>query len=588
MALGSSGKPHKYHDFYSRSGKREDKWPLWLAVALVCLMTVWIGWPLFTSQLLVGHDSRAAFIRVLGMQEYFGSGQIFVRWFPDLNWGHGGPMFNFYPPLFYFIASALSAVLGNPSLAVNLTLLALWFLSGVTMFFLVRHYWGGWAGLVSAAAYIFAPYHVVDVYTRGAYAEFAAFTLLPFILLALTRLTETLKASWFLSVALSTAALFLAHNATCLMFMPFVVLYGLMLLITTRSSRWKSGWLMAVSLALGALMAAFFWVPALTETAFIRTDFLVHGRYYYWKNFLDWTAVLNPPWPLPAGQRFSFDGIYFDIGGWQVLLAAATIIMLARSRRARLEKGKLLFFLAVAVLSFLMVLPLSRPVWESLPMIHFVQLPWRYLVLATLGLSVLAGGWLAVVFDRRAKAAGTFLCILLLGLSGTLTTSPPPMERAPAATPQQQIFSTFLIGEGERTPRWIARPPARPALEKVVLAGGQIRMAKFVSPSRVEHTFLVQAAVPSVLVANIFYYPGWHVYIDGKETRIEPDPVHGRIFFTVPPGEHSVRIKLEQTPVQFWSIVISWAAFVALLGSAWSLKRLGIGCIKIGIKNSTC
>ena len=31
-----------------------------------------------------------------------------------------------------------------------------------------------------------------------------------------------------------------------------------------------------------------------------------------------------------------------------------------------------------------------------------------------------------------------------------------------------------------------------------------------------------------------------------------------------------------QTPAQFWSIVISWAAFVALLGSAWSLKRRSI------------
>lgn len=546
---------------------------LCLSVLVISFFTTSVALPLFSSQLIVGHDSMAAYIRVLGMREYLGSGQLFVRWFPDLNWGYGGPMFNFYPPLFYFIAVAVSFLVGQPALAINITLIFFWFLSGVSIFLLVRHYWGGWAGIVSAAAYIYAPFHAVDVYTRGAYAEFASFALFPLILLSFSRLAETQSLFWFIAAAFSVAALFLTHFATCLMFIPFAFLYSILIVVSCESKRWKVAVLIGAALFAGASLVAFYWVPALAETSAIRLDFLIYGRYYFWKNFLEWSAVWSLPWPLFRQNRFSFDGIFFDVGGWHVLLAFLTMAFFMSRSRERKEILRLTFFFVLTVVSLFMVLPQSRFVWDGLPFIHPIQMPWRYLVLTAFGLSVLAGGWVRMVPGLNMRAWGVLVVIVMLGVSALMTTSWPKKESAGTSEPQKQLFSTLLIGEGERTPRWIVRPPTVPAIERVSVEYGQVTLGEVRSLSKVEYEFSVKAASPALLAANIFYYPGWSVYIDEKEAEISPEPISGRIIFWVPYGEHKIRIKLGLTTVQFWSIVVSWSAVFLLLVSALFWKR---------------
>ncbi|NTV29330.1 MAG: hypothetical protein HGA80_04535 [Candidatus Omnitrophica bacterium] len=518
---------------------------------------------------MAGHDARAAFIRVLGMWEYFGSGQLFVRWFPDLNWGYGGPVFNFYPPLFYFIAAAANVVLGHPALAINLTLFFLWWLSGVSMFFFIRNYWGGWAGLVSAVAYVYVPYHAVDVYTRGAYAEFTAFPLLPLILLSISKLSQTRRAAWLFMLAFSVAGLFLAHNATCLMFMPFVLLYGMIVVARTKVSRLRSGFMVLAGLVLGSGMAAFFWMPALLEKAALRTDFLLHGRYDFWKNFLDLSALFS--WPLlPSSSSANhFDGIDFHIGGWHLMLAAWTILVLTVRPRKWSIVWPAVFFCLMASLALFMNLAWSRPVWDKLSLLHFLQFPWRFLVLVSFAISALAGVWLTALPSRKLKSLSAAFIVVLLVISGMHSVRLPVKEAVSAVPRNTQIFTSLFVGEGEYTPRWIMRPPAGPALERIALAMGQARVAQVSAPSKVESVFAVQASSPAILVANVFYFPGWHVYVDGKDSAITADPINGRIVFPVVPGEHRVRIKLELTKVQFWSIVISWAALVILLCCVW-------------------
>jgi uncharacterized membrane protein len=62
-------------------------------------------------------------------------------------------------------------------------LILLWFLAAWGMYLLGKKIWNeSMAGFLSSLVYIFSPYYVQDIYIRGAYAEFAAFSFFPWII----------------------------------------------------------------------------------------------------------------------------------------------------------------------------------------------------------------------------------------------------------------------------------------------------------------------------------------------------------------------------------------------------------------------
>ncbi len=54
-------------------------------------------------------------------------------------------------------------------------------LSAIFMYLLAKEIFGEIGGIISSVAYIFAPYHSVDIYVRGAFPEFWSFVFLPLI-----------------------------------------------------------------------------------------------------------------------------------------------------------------------------------------------------------------------------------------------------------------------------------------------------------------------------------------------------------------------------------------------------------------------
>lgn len=80
--------------------------------------------PLLRSKVIAGHDSGYHFTRVQLFSEALKQGQFPVRWTEGPGPGLSHPLFQFYPPLFYYPAAGLMA-LGIPYVtAVYLTLAA--------------------------------------------------------------------------------------------------------------------------------------------------------------------------------------------------------------------------------------------------------------------------------------------------------------------------------------------------------------------------------------------------------------------------------------------------------------------------------
>ncbi|HNV24162.1 MAG TPA: YfhO family protein, partial [Candidatus Omnitrophota bacterium] len=98
--------------------------------------------------------------------------------------------------------------------------------------------------------------------------------------------------------------------------------------------------------------------------------------------------------------------------------------------------------------------------------------------------------------------------------------------------------------------------------------------------SSVKYFFEVHAYKDSILCFHTFYFPGWRVFVDGKETPIDPDNESGLIVFKVPSGKHKVIIHFGLSSVRLAGILISIASlaflfFLIFFKKIWG-KRISV------------
>ena len=159
----------------------------WRLNTAYCLLITALGLPLITPLLrwtavACTHDGHLHYHRVAAMAHAWGNGIYLTRWLPDLAFGYG------YPFFVYREAAPLYAVLlpnlaGLPLPAASNLFYALTILAaGVFMALWVRDVLGPRAALVSAVAYMAAPYVLVDALVRGNSPESLALPLFPFLL----------------------------------------------------------------------------------------------------------------------------------------------------------------------------------------------------------------------------------------------------------------------------------------------------------------------------------------------------------------------------------------------------------------------
>ena len=298
-------------------------WPWLVAVLLIGLAA---AWPAVSQPGLLntrgGGDSPFLLQRLHQLTAALADGHFPVRWMPDANYGYGYPFYNYYAPLSIYVAAAFRFLGFSFVRAIHLAQLAGFATAGLGMFYLGRRWWGSrWAGLLAAAAYTVAPFHMVNVYVRGdSLAEFWAMAFFPLILLAADRLVGATTDRRLSIFALAYAALILSHNISALIFSPFLVLYLVMRVagqVTANRRRMTVGeeqgekrtageeihlasdkrrttnvdsslvTTLAVvgGLLLAFALAAWFFVPALVEQDLAQLGPVTEGYFHYSNHF---------------------------------------------------------------------------------------------------------------------------------------------------------------------------------------------------------------------------------------------------------------------------------------------------------------
>lgn len=512
----------------------------YLPILIVLVLSFWAVKPFFHPGFFPIHDDTQV-ARVSQMAQALRDGQFPVRWVAELGYGYGYPIFNFYGPLAYYVG-ALFSLLGFEALAATKIMIVLGIvLAGIFMYFLAREFWGKKGGVIAGLFYVYAPYHAVDIYVRGAVGELWAMAFLPLVFLGLWRIYKN-KKSGIIIGALSFAAVILSHNLTALMVLPFILPFMI------RYPRFAF-------LALG--LSAFYWLPALTEMNLTKVLGQLGGGADFRDHFVYLDQLWASPWGFGGSAPGRLDGMSFMIGKLHLLVVFISLFLVPRARI-------LILSFIVFVLAVFLTTQSSRPIWEAIPLLAFVQYPWRFLTLAILA-AAFASGAVVTIFKKFIwPVSGVLvLALLLLNVKYFQPQSFNGLTNVDYLAQQKIKWETSKISD-EYLPKDFPMPTSRNdvAWEKLAILSGQAQLSHLnLKPH--QYNFSLSVQTPTEILVNIAYFPGWKVWANQKE--ITPAIVDGKIRLSFTPGDYAVVLKFTNTPVRTLANLISLVSFLVLL-----------------------
>jgi len=545
-----------------------------LAILTVLALGALAARPMLGPSLPCSDDVGFHLLRAAQLDLLLRQGILYSRWAPDMGLGYGYPLFNYLPQLPYYVVVLLGRLGGGLNVGVRLTFaLSLW-ASGLAMYRFAREHFSAVAALVAAVAYMYAPYQAYDALFRGNLSESFAWPLLPLALWGLGRLARHGGRKWVLLTALSYAAILLTHNIFAMITTPLLGLYVLVEAMEGRVFRVGRDYIRRLvpplgALALGMGLAAFSWVPAILERSVVQLDRLAFGfPFSYWNHFLS------------AGELFlSYCPVFLDLmnpspprtlGLLAVLCGLPGVLGVMWLKTGRQRRQVAFFGAALAGYAFLMT-ALSRPVWDTFPLLQLTEFPWRLLSPAALCLALLAAGATDLIPRGKAQTVWGVLAISALIVGDLFWLTPRycanPLHPGAADIRAQELAG--LIGTtsaGEFLPVTVKALPATPAdtfLDRESLPEGTDVFTETTTPLTGEVWLdLPQAAH---LVFNRFAYPGWQARVDGISQPTFPTTPEGLISLPVPAGAHLVEIAFGTTPLRVAATLVSLLSALALV-----------------------
>ncbi|MDD5758298.1 MAG: 6-pyruvoyl-tetrahydropterin synthase-related protein [Desulfobulbaceae bacterium] len=549
-----------------------------LVTFLISVLSLIAASPLLVSGWYRSHEGTTIIERVIAVAYEINGGNWYPRWLSLGSYGKGEPFLNYYAPGFYLAAGYLKA-LGLPILiAVKTTCISLFFAGGMGMYLWLKGRYGIFGAIIAAVLYLFAPYHFVNIYVRGAMAEFAALAFFPFLFYGIDL---TFCASRFRTgvtvTGLATAFIILTHNLSALMIAPFALAYFVrMAFIAKPSVRQLIGAISAPIAGVG--ITAFYWLPVLLERDYLGnfSSKMTSGYYDIENNFVtpvDWVVT---KWGFKGSVEI--DHLSYQVGTVLFIFFAAALLKSSMGK-GNGERGFTLFVATLGILALLLTTHFSSPFYNFISPFRFVQFPWRFLGVAGLFLSATTG------ILRPTPGAVGYRTKLGLGIGITISL-------CILSSAGQRVVSTNLTNDYDRfyrdaanknvplgaltvlndyLPRWVDNEEIVEELLTDVPFAPTTRIDKlWTGASRM--TFSAESPQNNnVVIVPWFYFPGFTLQVDQKKWEVKPG-INGFMTFELPTGTHQVELTFGTTPARVAGWCISAIIFFGML--AWRIAPI--------------
>ena len=493
-------------------------------------------------------------------------GLIYPQWIIDANNGYGGPHFIFYSPLSYYFSAAINFIFPSPVISMIIALWFSFFLSGLTMFSALMKQSGKAVSLLVAIGYQLIPFHIIDLYERGTYAELFAFIWFPLIFSFMLRINERRNKINVIGLAISYAGLIMTHLVSAFMITFVVDIYLIYHYMLKRDKQVILNIVYAIIIGFG--ISSIYLIPVVFERQFVHIEYLLRCTVCdYTNNFLFTQEKLHI-----LKQFFSrlHTGVIIE-----VILFSMLILFIVRNRKGMIPSVSRGFFIILFMFSFLLTIPLSKPLWAIIPFFPTLQFPWRWIIIMEVSLCFLIGN---IFSNERIPALKKPLfrkriviyIILILSVFSSVMIFETPVFREEFLTDiiYSEKIRDYLTPTIEYIPRWVdinKLMSEETSIPVSFISGkGQYELLDWKSAKRV---IKVKAATPVELRISTFYYPGWKATINGIETPVRVENHTGAMMIDIPDGEHILVMTFEDTllrniakfiSIGTWLMIVLW------------------------------
>lgn len=510
------------------------------------------------------HDDLQV-MRVYEMKKCLLDLQIPCRWVPDMGFGYGYPQFQYYGPLPYYFMGGL-AVLGLDYLTVvKIGFIFALLLGNITMYFLGNSLYGPWGGLLSAVAYAYLPFRSSDVYSRGAMGESWAFVFLPLIVLFVIKFLRDPKRKPFIAASISLSLLFITHNVTTLTFGPLLALMFFVIGSLYKVPFKKLLIYFPSLVGLSVALASFFFLPAYIEKGLVHTESLTSGYFNFLAHFVSLKqSLFTFFWGYGSSEIGPTDDLSFMVGPFHLILLLLVLIKLIFIKSDQKLKSKIFLFIFLSIVSLFMTHQKSSFIWQSIPVLSYLQFPWRYLVTTTFFLSIAIG---YLFLNLKNKLLKLILISLIIFFNASFFI---PL-RWIAITPTEKVIGNLwekqlTISIFDYLPKTADLPPIQKAPLAPYFSESKSTGAFFeITKTSNRYDFSLKTTTGGTVVIPVFNYPGWQVEINNKKMLTSSFGELGLVSFNVDPGTYQVKARFKDTPFRTTANIISLVTVVLCL-----------------------
>jgi hypothetical protein len=492
-------------------------------------------------------------------------GQIPCRFIKDGGMGYGYPLFNYYSPLVYGIAEGLHLVGFSLINSLKITFALCHIIGIFGMYFFASLFWGNLGGFVSATLFLLAPYQATDSFVRGAIAESLAINLIPWVFYFLTKFINSNKNKILFIVSLSV--LLLSHNLISLATAPILLIYSLYLLFKNKNLNLKSILKLSLPVLIAFGISSFFLLPAIFEKNLITIDTMTQGYFYYVIHFATLNQLfISRFWGYGASLWGPNDGMAFSIGLIQWLIPLIAIIFLFIKRKTLKTKpiGLALLFFLVFLFSVFLTHNKSTFIWKILPFMPFYQFPWRFLSISIFASSFVAGSIILLINKKQQ-----ILSVVLISIAAIILNFSYFKEDIwySNITDTDKLSSEEIVkqsgaGLKDYWPKFGQNFPDKFAPNQPTVSSDAVVSSYTKKSNKVLITAIAQSN--SQITLPLVYFPNWQLFIDNKKTDLQIDPNLGLIKFNLPAGNHSILLKLTNTPIRTIGNILSLLSLISL------------------------
>lgn len=466
-----------------------------------------------------------------------------VRLSGELSNNYGYPLYLFYAPLTYYIGAFLKLLLGVSHIVATKYVYVFPLIFGpFAFYFAARQKMLPFPALIAAIFFTLFPYRGSNTYIRGAAPEAWAISFLPLAMAGLFLLAKNKKIGGII-FAISFFLVLISHNLVGMLFGGLVLLYGLFFLAKNKDF-WKF-------FILGVGLSAFYLLPMLYYLKVIRVTHLEINTTY----ILQTLEPLSELFKIQIYERiFRISGILFYI------LIGGLIFFTYKKLKGERHLKEIFFWGICGLVLYLLLFEPFKFIWQlTMPITGVLQFVWRILSVLAFIIPLFLGLWLAQVKNLYLKVTITVLAIV-----GSL-------NFLPVFKPEAYSYFYEYKPEGpcattswqdEYLPIWVKGCPA-PKSSLETLPEARINI---LSDNSLSIKADITADEDTQLIVNKYYFPGWHIFINGQDSPLDYSFSIDGIFKTsLSPGKHQVEVVYKKTPIMWLSDLISISSFVLLL-----------------------